>query len=119
MYVAITIFLGMLHMLFCEHVTTLHVCVLENPIQIFCEHYQLLVENMKPESLLERDDIQQVLLLSDGELDHIQTAPIDFMKNLYIVEKVCHMETAQLFVFLDMLQDASHQPSNSILNGTS
>ena len=89
--------------------------LLENPIQIFCEHYQLLVENTKPESLLET----QQVLLSDSELDYIKTAPIDFMKNLYIVEKVRHMETPQLFMFLEKLQDVSDQQhlSNMILNG--
>ena len=91
----------------------------ENPLQIFCKHYQLMVENMEPRLLVHKDNLQQ-LLLSDGELDCIQTAPIDFMKNLYIVEKVRHMETPHLFKFLDILQRMSGQQhiSNTIYNGT-
>ena len=93
----------------------------ENPMQIFCKHYQLLIENMEPKSLLDsqKDKAEQVLF-SDSELDSIQTAPIGFMKNMYIVEKVRHMETPHLFMFLDILLDSSGQQhiSNSILNGT-
>ena len=79
-----------------------------------------MAENMEPELLVHEDNLQQ-LLFSDGELDCIQTAPIDFMKNLYIVEKVHHMETPHLFKFLDILQETSGQQhiSNTIYNGTS
>ena len=108
---------------FCDYVHGYLTCsvfyfLLENPMQIFCEHYQFLVENMQPKSLLEslREKTQQVLL-SDSELD---STPIDFMKNVYVVEKVRHMETPHLFMFLDVLQDVSGQQhiSNTILNGT-
>ena len=105
----------------CTSYIYIYVLLTENPIQIFCEHYQLLIENMEPKSLLNslRDKTQEVFL-SDSELDSIQTAPIDFMKNVYIVEKVRHMETPHLFMLLDILQDTSGQQhiSNSILNGT-
>ena len=78
-----------------------------------------MAENMEPKSLVHEDILEQ-LLLSDSELDCIQTAPIDFMKNLYIVEKVRHMETPHLFKFLDILQETSDQQhiSNTIYNGT-
>ena len=76
---------------------------------------------MEPKSLLNslKDKAQQVLF-SNSELDSIQTAPIDFMKNMYIVERVRHMETPHLFLFLDILQDTSDQQhiSYNILNGT-
>ena len=74
---------------------------------------------MKPKLLVYKDNLQQ-LLLSDGELDCIQTAPIDFMKNLYIVEKVRHMEIPHLFKFLNILQGTSSQQhiSSTIYNGT-
>ena len=78
-----------------------------------------MAENMEPKLLVHKDNLQQ-LLLSVGELDCIQTAPIDFMKNLYIVEKVRHMETPHMFKFLDILQGTSDQQhiSNTIYNGT-
>ena len=78
-----------------------------------------MAENMEPKLLVHKDKLQQ-LLLSDSELDCIHTAPVDFMKNLYIVEKVRHMETPHLFKFLDILQGNSDQKhiSNTIYNGT-
>ena len=77
-----------------------------------------MAENMEPKLLVHKENLQQ-FLLSDGELNYIQNAPIDFMKNLYIVEKVRHMETPHLFKFLDILQETSGQQhiSNTIYNG--
>ena len=78
-----------------------------------------MAENMEPKLLVHKDNLQQ-LLLTDDELDCIQTAPINFMKNLFIVEKVRHMETSHLFKFLDILQGTFGQQyiSNTIYNGT-
>ena len=120
-YVVVSVLYGHkfdMHIYVCTYIYAYFLLVIENPLQIFCEHYQLMGENMEPKLLVHKDNLQQ-LLLSDGELDCIQTAPIDFMKNLYIVEKVRHMETPHVFRFLDILQGTSGQQhiSNTIYNG--
>ena len=51
----------------------------------------------------------QQRLLNDAEVDFIQTAPIDFMKNLYIMEKIRNMGMPHLFTFLDIFKETCDQ----------
>lgn len=46
-----------------------------------------------------------------SEVDHkiILDAPLDHIRNRYILEHVCHMTTPKLFAFLDILKEIPDQ----------
>ena len=64
--------------------------------------------------------MEQEKLLSSGDLHIILNAPMEYIRNSYIFEHVRHMETADLFRFLDILQkiDSQRHISEKLSKGT-
>ena len=79
----------------------------ENPIQILCQHYSFLMENLQ--SAVVAEMMEQEKLLNSADLYVILNAPMDYMRNSYIFEHVRHMETPNLFRFLEILQKIDNQ----------
>ena len=90
----------------------------ENPTQILCDQYSFFMENL--ESSVVCTMMEQEKLLSGADLHAILNAPMEYMRNCYIFEHVRHMETADLFKFLDILQkfDSQKLISEILINGT-
>ena len=91
---------------------------IEDPIQILCQHYSFFMENVQP-TIVSRM-MNQERLLSSVDLDIILNAPMNYMRNLYLFEHVRHMETPDLFRFLDILQTIESQKyvSDELTEGT-
>ena len=56
--------------------------VLENPVQILCQHYWFLMENLQPTIVSEI--MKEEKLISSADLYIISKAPIGHMRNSHI-----------------------------------
>jgi len=91
-------------------------CFTENPIQIFCEHYQFLMQHMNPSEIS-----RMSVLKNSTELSFLLSkAPINYMKNCSIFEQIRILDIPNLFSFLIKLEKAEGQKhiSEILLNGT-
>ena len=71
-------------------------------MELFCNHYQYLVQRLQPANVC-------ICMLSKGLLGKkdytiIMNAPNDHIKNRMIIEHVRHQSLSYLFTFLDVLQ---------------
>ena len=90
----------------------------ENPTEILCDQYSLFMANLQSSVVCKV--MEQKKLLSGADLHVILNAPMEYMRNCYIFEHVRHMETAELFKFLDILQkfDSQKHISKILIDGT-
>ena len=95
----------------------MYVSLSGNPIQILCQHYPFVIENLQPTVVCKMMQFEK--LLSDTYLYTILRAPMDYMRNLYTFEHIRHMETPNLFRFLDILKkiDSQEHISNKLTKG--
>ena len=96
----------------------MYVYLPENPTQILCDQYSFFMENLQSSVVCTM--MEQEKLLSGADLHVILNAPMEYMRNCYIFEHARHMETAELFKFLDILQkfDSQKHISEILINGT-
>ena len=91
--------------------------VSENPIQILCGHYHYLIESMDPNKIAGIPFFKS--LLSVNELDVFLHSPIDYTRSTYILECIRSLETPEIFLFIDALQEVGTQKHicDTLLNG--
>ena len=90
----------------------------ESPTQILCEQYSFFVENLQSSVVCKM--MEQEKLLNGTDLLIIFNAPMEYISNCYIFEHVRHMETADLFKFLNILQkfDSQKHINEIMISGT-
>ena len=90
----------------------------ETPMELFCHHYQYLVQTLQPVEVTKL--MYSESLLSQKEFTATMNAPCDHIKNCMIVEHVRHQATCFLFMFLSVLQSIGNQfhVYNTLTNGT-
>lgn len=82
-------------------------CVRETPMELFCRHYQYLVQVLQPVEVANL--MYSENLLRQKEFIAIMNAPCDHIKSCMIIEHVRHQAMSYLFVFLSVLQNISSQ----------
>lgn len=79
----------------------------ETPMELFCQHYQYLVQRLQPVEVAELMYSKE--FLRQKEFTVIMNAPCDHIKNCMIIEHIRHRAMSYLFVFLSVLQNISSQ----------
>ena len=80
---------------------------IETPIELFCRHYQDLVQRLQPVKISEY--MFSKGLLNKRDYTIITSAPCDRIRNCMIIEHVRHQSSSYLFKFLDVLQNVEDQ----------
>ena len=71
-------------------------------MELFCKHYQNLVQGLQPSKVCEYMFFKG--LLNKRDYTMITNAPCDRIRNSMIIEHVRHQSSSYLFTFLDVLQ---------------
>ncbi|XP_065903573.1 uncharacterized protein [Dysidea avara] len=82
--------------------------VSKNPIQIFCDHYQYLLEAMDPNKIFKTMFAKMLLSNSDQDILSLHI-PINYMKNSFILEHIRTLDVSKLFMFIEALQKVDSQ----------
>lgn len=87
-------------------------------MELFCQHYQYLVQTLQPVEVTKL--MYSEGLLNQKEFTATMNAPCDHIKNCMIVEHVRHQAASFLFMFLSVLQSIGSQCHvyNTLTNGT-
>ena len=85
----------------------LYIIDIETPMELFCRHYQYLVQRLQPGEVTK--SMYSENLLNQKEFTAIMNSPSDHIKSCMIIEHVRHQEMSYLFVFLSVLQTISSQ----------
>jgi len=80
----------------------------ENPIQIMCDHYQLLLETMDPNEISKKMHSKKILSGDDLEILSF-CFPIHHLKNSFILEHIRTFGVSKLFMFIEVLQGIKSQ----------
>ena len=100
------------------NIRTYIICAIENPVQIVCHHYYYLTKSMDPTEILRTSFFKT--LLRNHELNILSQFSLDYMKNVYIMEHIRVLETPDLFLFIDAIQEIDNQKAicDTLLDGT-
>jgi len=88
-----------------------------NPAHIIINHYSLLLQELQPLEVIEVMMLHN--LLSEVDYKTILDAPLDHIRNCYIVEHVRHIEPSNLCTFVSILKEIPDQKHlwSTLVNG--
>ena len=86
-------------------------------MELFCRHYQYLVQRLQPVEVTKAMHSEK--LLNQKEFTAIINSPSDHIRNCMIIEHIRHQAMSYLFVFLNVLQKINNQGHvyDTLVNG--